>query len=116
MDKNNPIQNELFKKGYVYLPIGSYRRWILKNWHELFVYKKLITRNAYGQFVPLRDTLRDFMYWDNLYNQFERARDNVPKGSLLTPEEAAAIKQENLFDGIEQLTLITTDTQPEITL
>lgn len=95
-------RKKLFAKGYVHLELGSYRLWVLKNWHQFFLDRKLIKRNAYGQYVPYLDTFKEFEKWSVLYDAFMDARD---KSHTLTLDEANEIRGAGLFESYKQLTL-----------
>lgn len=74
-ETNKNHRQDLFARGYVRLELGSYRGWVLKNWHEYFVNQRWIKRNAYGQYVPYLDTIKVFGEMLAFYDEFMDARD-----------------------------------------
>lgn len=88
----NPLQAELFKKGYCKLQQGSYHLWISKKWHEMFVGRGLVRKNLYGQYVPNRETLREFIIWMDLYSKVEHDRDFPKSYPQLTETEKGMIR------------------------
>ncbi len=76
------------------MPLGSYRHWILKRWHEMLVRKKLVVQSTDGEFIPYKNTAQEVGGWLMLYDKYMDARDH---GYKLTPDEAFRIRSENLF-------------------
>lgn len=88
----NPFEEELFKKGYCKLRLGSYRIWISKRWHEMFVRRGLVRKNFYGQYCPNTLTLQEFIRWSVLYDKVQHDRDYPKSNPLLTPQELEMIR------------------------
>lgn len=84
---------DMIKKGYVKLQAGSYRIWISKRWHEMFVRRGLVHRNFYGQFSPYKDSLAEFGKWLDLYDKLCHDRDYPRSNPFLSTEEVIEIRQ-----------------------
>lgn len=90
----NPFEQELFAKGYIKLQPGSYRIWISKRWHEMFVRRGLVRKNYYKQYCPLMETLQEFCRWDDLYDKLCHDRDFPKSRPFLTENEIVEIRRE----------------------
>lgn len=88
----NPFEESLFKKGYVKLQLGSYRIWMGKKWHEMFVRRGLVRKNFFGQFTINKDSLEEFCRWLTLYDKLEHDRDYPKSNKFLTEEEIIEIR------------------------
>lgn len=88
----NEFENDLFKKGYVKLQLGSYRIWMGKKWHEMFVRRGLVKKNFFGQYSPQKDSLQEFCRWLTLYDKLEHDRDYPKSNPFLTGEEIIEIR------------------------
>lgn len=81
---------------YVTLELGSYHRFIYKQWHEYFVKNGLVKQNRYKQFVPIMQNLNRCNEWLTLYKAWMDARE-FPDIYQLTPDQAKQIREANLF-------------------
>lgn len=88
------FDTSMFAKGYVKLPSGSYRLWISKKWHEMFVRRGLVSRNFYGQFNPDTISLREFIIWLKLYDASCHDRNFPNSKPQLKIEQLAMIRKE----------------------
>lgn len=88
----NEYQTLLFKKGYVLLTLGSYRRWMSKRWHEMFVRQGWVRKNLYGQYNPNTETLPQFCEWLSLYDKAMHDRDYPRSFPQLSADETIKIK------------------------
>ena len=88
-----PFTESMIKKGYVKLAMGSYRIWVSKKWHEMFVRRGLVRKNFYGQFCPNTGSLPEFIRWLSLYDKLIHDRDYPRSNPMLTPEELVEIRQ-----------------------
>ena len=105
-DSVDEIKKELFNKGCIDLGIGSYARWIHKNWHEVFLKKGLIKKTYDGLYVPRMMVFEQYCEWIGLYTDFIKSRETK---YVLSPEQIAKIKAENLFERYKQEILIEED-------
>ncbi len=84
----------MIKKGWVKLQPGSYRIWMSKRWHEMFVRRGLVRKNLYQQFIPNTGNLLEFMKWLELYDKAQHDRDFPRSYKQLTETEVLEIRQE----------------------
>lgn len=89
----NEFTQSMFKKGYVKLQAGSYRIWLSKRWHEMFVRRGLVHKNLYGQFNPNTGTLTEFSRWLELYDKLCHDRDYPRSYRQLNSAEIDEIRQ-----------------------
>lgn len=87
-----PFELDLFKRGYIKLQPGSYNIWISKKWHEMFVRTGLVVKNFYGQYVPYKKTLQEFMKWSEFYDKVMHDREFPKSKPFLTEEERIEIR------------------------
>lgn len=90
----NPFEIELFHKGYIKLQPGSYRIWMSKKWHEMFVRRGFVKKNFYKQYVGNMDTLSYFIIWLTLYDKAQHDRDFPRSSPFLKKEELEMIQRE----------------------
>ncbi len=90
----NPFETELFSKGYIRLVAGSYRTWVSKKWHEMFVRRGLVHKNFYKQYITDRVALTEFIRWLELYDKAQHDRDWPRSYPQLTKDELTMIQRE----------------------
>lgn len=88
----NEFEIYLFNKGYCKLVQGSYRTWISKRWHEMFVRRGLVTKNFDQQYSPYKDTLPEFLKWLAFYDKSQHDREFPRSKRFLTEEELIEIR------------------------
>lgn len=88
----NQFEQSLFKKGYCRLQPGSYRIWISKRWHGMFVRRGLVRKNFYGQYSPHRETLGEFCRWLELYDKLCHDKDFPKSKRQINPAEMDEIR------------------------
>lgn len=88
----NELEKRLFAKGYIKLQLGSYRVWISKKWHEMFVRRGLVRKNFYGQFMSNTATLAEFCKWLELYDKACHDRDYPKSEKMVNPAEMEEIR------------------------
>lgn len=89
---HSEFNTHLAKKGYVKLPLNSYRTCISGKWHAMFVRRGLVQKNFYGQYSPNTATLQEFIKWLELYDKTQHDRDFPNSYKQLTPQEIIEIR------------------------
>ncbi len=89
----NEFTQHMISKGWVKLQLGSYRVWMRKKWHEMFVCRGLVRKNFYQQFVPNTLTLSEFSRWLSLYDKTQHDHEFPKSKPFLTPDEITEIRQ-----------------------
>ena len=90
----NPFESELFSKGYIKLPLGSYALWISKKWHMMFVRRGLVIKNFYNQYIIVGENLSVYLKWIRLYDKTQHDRDFPKSKRFLTEAEGLEIRRE----------------------
>lgn len=90
----NEYEKQLFTRGYIKLQPGSYRIWVGKKWHEMFVRRGLVRKNLYKQYVANTHSLSVFIRWLDLYDKTQHDRDFPKSYKQLTEEELLEIRRE----------------------
>lgn len=88
----NEFEKQLFTKGYIKLQLGSYRTWMSKRWHEMFIRRGLVRKNFYGQYSPQADNVAEFCKWLDRYDKLQHDRDFPKSYKQLTESEIIEIR------------------------
>ncbi len=90
----NEFEKQLFAKGYIKLQQGSYRIWVSKKWHDMFVRRGLVRKTFDGQYSPNTGSFSEFIKWLDLYDKMQHDREYPKSYKKLSESEILEIRRE----------------------